>query len=106
MKGLEFSEFDEDDEVNVLRAVGNKYVAYGGPGVVVCTTVYFFFIFLFRTSNESLTNRLNRVHELTGFSDSVYAEACVTVHQFDLVLDFLLVNSTDKTLQACVCVLS
>ena len=37
--------------------------------------------------------------QLTGFSDPVYAEAYVTVHQFDIVLDVLLVNQTTETLQ-------
>ena len=31
--------------------------------------------------------RLNRVLQLTGFSDPVYAEAYITVHQYDVVMD-------------------
>jgi coatomer subunit beta len=30
--------------------------------------------------------RLNRVYQLTGFSDPIYAEAFVNVHQYDVVL--------------------
>lgn len=37
--------------------------------------------------------------QLTGFSDPVYAEAYVKVHQFDIILDVLLVNQTTETLQ-------
>ncbi|KAJ5204366.1 uncharacterized protein N7498_005245 [Penicillium cinerascens] len=48
---------------------------------------------------ETSSSKLSRVVQLTGFSDSVYAEAYVTVHQFDIVLDVLLVNQTDETLQ-------
>ncbi|KAJ5917409.1 Coatomer subunit beta [Penicillium verhagenii] len=48
---------------------------------------------------ENVSSKLNRVVQLTGFSDSVYAEAYVTVHQFDIVLDVLLVNQTNETLQ-------
>ncbi|ROT36733.1 Coatomer, beta subunit [Sodiomyces alkalinus F11] len=48
---------------------------------------------------EDLSSKLNRVVQLTGFSDPVYAEAYVTVHQFDIVLDVLLVNQTTETLQ-------
>lgn len=48
---------------------------------------------------ESAASKLSRVVQLTGFSDSVYAEAYVTVHQFDIVLDVLLVNQTTETLQ-------
>ncbi|OQD70210.1 hypothetical protein PENDEC_c025G00442 [Penicillium decumbens] len=48
---------------------------------------------------ETSSSKLSRVVQLTGFSDSVYAEAYVTVHQFDIVLDVLLVNQTSETLQ-------
>ena len=48
---------------------------------------------------EDLSSKLSRVVQLTGFSDPVYAEAYVKVHQFDIVLDVLLVNQTMDTLQ-------
>jgi coatomer subunit beta len=48
---------------------------------------------------EDLSSKLSRVVQLTGFSDPVYAEAYVKVHQFDIVLDVLLVNQTGETLQ-------
>ncbi|KAL4872780.1 hypothetical protein BDV12DRAFT_161511 [Aspergillus spectabilis] len=48
---------------------------------------------------ETVSSKLSRVVQLTGFSDAVYAEAYVTVHQFDIVLDVLLVNQTVETLQ-------
>lgn len=48
---------------------------------------------------EDLTSKLSRVVQLTGFSDPVYAEVYVRVHQFDIVLDVLLVNQTTETLQ-------
>ncbi|KAI9645011.1 coatomer subunit beta [Ciborinia camelliae] len=51
------------------------------------------------SSGEDLSSKLSRVVQLTGFSDPVYAEAYVTVHQFDIVLDVLLVNQTTETLQ-------
>ncbi|KAL8831047.1 MAG: hypothetical protein Q9191_001093 [Dirinaria sp. TL-2023a] len=50
-------------------------------------------------ASENLTSKLSRVVQLTGFSDPVYAEAYVQVHQFDIVLDVLLVNQTSETLQ-------
>lgn len=34
-----------------------------------------------------------------GFSDPVYAEAYVTVHQYDIVLDVTVINRTTETLQ-------
>lgn len=48
---------------------------------------------------EDLSSRLNKIVQLTGFSDPVYAEAHVKVHQFDVVLDVLLVNQTTETLR-------
>merc|ERR1719245_1348817 len=47
------------------------------------------------------SSKLNRVTQLTGFSDPVYAEAYVNVNQYDIVLDVLIVNQTRDTLQAC-----
>ncbi|KAL6985089.1 hypothetical protein U1Q18_018467 [Sarracenia purpurea var. burkii] len=44
-------------------------------------------------------NRLNRIIQLTGFSDPVYAEAYVTVHHYDIVLDVTVINRTKETLQ-------
>merc|ERR1712062_249996 len=52
-----------------------------------------------RAKGSGLKDRLERVMQFTGFSDPVYAEACVSVHQFDIVLDILLVNQTKHTLQ-------
>ncbi|XRB25566.1 coatomer subunit beta [Pseudoscourfieldia marina] len=43
--------------------------------------------------------RLKRVLQLTGFSDPVYAEAYVTVHQYDIVLDVTVLNRTAHTMQ-------
>jgi coatomer subunit beta len=44
-------------------------------------------------------NKLNRVLQLTGFSDPVYAEAYVTVHQYDIVMDVTVVNRSNETQQ-------
>ncbi|KAH3684067.1 hypothetical protein WICPIJ_004969 [Wickerhamomyces pijperi] len=48
---------------------------------------------------EDLSSRLKKIVQLTGFSDPVYAEAYVKTHQFDVVLDVLLVNQTTETLK-------
>lgn len=37
-------------------------------------------------------------------SDPIYAEAYVTVHQYDIVLDVTVINRTGETMQVCVCV--
>jgi vesicle coat complex subunit len=35
---------------------------------------------------EDLASKLNRIVQLTGFSDPVYAEAYVNVHQYDILM--------------------
>ncbi|KAI3956159.1 hypothetical protein MKW92_021568 [Papaver armeniacum] len=51
------------------------------------------------TNDGDETNKLNRILQLTGFSDPVYAEAYVTVHHYDIVLDVSVINRTKETLQ-------
>ena len=46
-----------------------------------------------------IASKLNKVIQLTGFSDPVYAEAYVNMNQYDIVLDVLVVNQTSDTLQ-------
>lgn len=48
---------------------------------------------------EAGAKKLNRVLQLTGFSDPVYAEAFVTVHQYDIVMDVTVINRSNETLQ-------
>eukprot|EP01024_Parvocaulis_polyphysoides_P045806 TRINITY_DN4294_c0_g3_i1.p1 TRINITY_DN4294_c0_g3~~TRINITY_DN4294_c0_g3_i1.p1 ORF type:complete len:950 (-),score=181.16 TRINITY_DN4294_c0_g3_i1:400-3249(-) len=48
---------------------------------------------------EANATKLNRILQLTGFSDAVYAEAYVTVHQYDIVLDITVINRSDSTMQ-------
>ncbi|KAL5204209.1 hypothetical protein ABZP36_009080 [Zizania latifolia] len=51
------------------------------------------------TKDADDANRLNHILQLTGFSDPVYAEAYVTVHHYDIVLDVTVINRTKETLQ-------
>jgi coatomer subunit beta len=51
------------------------------------------------TDAVSVSSKLSRIVQLTGFSDSVYAEAFVKINKFDIILDVLLVNQTTDTLQ-------
>ncbi|TPX37843.1 hypothetical protein SeMB42_g06849 [Synchytrium endobioticum] len=48
---------------------------------------------------DDLISKLSRVVQLTGMSDPVYAEAYVHVHQYDILLDVIIVNQTEYTLQ-------
>jgi len=45
-----------------------------------------------------LSNELSHVYQLSGFADPVYAEAFVTVHDYDIVLEILVINRTPNTL--------
>ena len=53
----------------------------------------------FGAAGDSSVKKLNRMLPLTGFSDPLYAEAYVTVHQYDIVMDVTVVNRTTETLQ-------
>lgn len=52
-----------------------------------------------RDTSSIAISKLKKIVPLTGFSDPVYAEACITTNQFDVVLDVLLVNQTKETLK-------
>jgi len=52
----------------------------------------------FMDSVKSDGKTLDRVMQLTGFSDTVYAEAYVTVHQYDITMDVTMINRTDESL--------
>lgn len=52
-----------------------------------------------KKEENAVSSKLNKVTQLTGFSDPVYAEAYVNVNQYDIVLDVLIVNQTGDTLQ-------
>ena len=54
-----------------------------------------------RSAADFSSSKLSKVTQLTGFSDPVYAEAYVNVNQYDIVLDVLVVNQTNDTLQNC-----
>lgn len=51
------------------------------------------------TEDDGLLSKLSRIVQLTGHSDAVYAEAYVNVHQYDILLDVLVVNQTSETLR-------
>jgi coatomer subunit beta len=52
------------------------------------------------TKGADHANRLNRLVQLTGFSDPVYAEAYVMVNQYyNAVVDVTVINRTNEALQ-------
>lgn len=72
-KALGSTDIDIDDGADISRALGQD------------------------GSNE-YSGSLRHVHQLTGFADPVYAEAYVTVHDYDIVLEILVVNRLPQTL--------
>mmetsp|Transcript_8319 Transcript_8319/g.29537 ORF Transcript_8319/g.29537 Transcript_8319/m.29537 type:complete len:971 (-) Transcript_8319:106-3018(-) len=61
-----------DDEADVMRAAGAE--------------------------EEDFASRLSRVHQLSGFADPVYVEAFVTVHDYDITLEIILINRTEHNM--------
>jgi len=47
---------------------------------------------------NTLAEELSHCYPLSGFADPVYAEASVTVHDYDIVLKILIINRTPNTL--------
>ena len=64
--------------------------------VQLCTFIYFC---VGNKTNTGSVSSLQKVIQLTGFADPVYAEAYVNVNQYDISLDVLIVNQTDDMLQ-------
>eukprot|EP00560_Eucampia_antarctica_P000545 CAMPEP_0197833902 /NCGR_PEP_ID=MMETSP1437-20131217/20509_1 /TAXON_ID=49252 ORGANISM="Eucampia antarctica, Strain CCMP1452" /NCGR_SAMPLE_ID=MMETSP1437 /ASSEMBLY_ACC=CAM_ASM_001096 /LENGTH=975 /DNA_ID=CAMNT_0043438221 /DNA_START=34 /DNA_END=2961 /DNA_ORIENTATION=+ len=52
----------------------------------------------FSDGSSLLNSELNHVYQLSGFADPVYAEALVTVHDYDISLEILVINRTPNTL--------
>ncbi|DBA01692.1 TPA: hypothetical protein N0F65_010343 [Lagenidium giganteum] len=72
-KALGSTDIDIDDGADISRAVGQD-------------------------GNNEYSGKLRHVHQLTGFADPVYAEAYLTVHDYDIVLEILVVNRLPQTL--------
>jgi coatomer subunit beta len=73
-KGMVVTEIEDEDALDLSRATG-------------------------AAEEEDFGSRLKRVTQLTGLSDPVYAEAVVTVHEYDIVLDVLLINQLNEPLR-------
>jgi len=51
------------------------------------------------SERDTEAGALSRVHQLTGFSDPLYAECYINAHRYDIVLEVLVINRTKDTLQ-------
>lgn len=85
----------EDEAEDLSRALGTKppsssFSSRGGSSSVVGGGA---------SGSGGLVSKLNRVYQLTGFSDPVYVESHLAVVDFDIVLDMLLVNQSGAILQ-------
>lgn len=52
----------------------------------------------YASADSLLSSELSHVYQLSGFADPVYAEALVTVHDYDIVLEIQVINRTPNTL--------
>ena len=68
-------EVDLDDEADISKATGEQVGRF-----------------------SDFRERLKKVFQLTGFADPIYAEAYVTVLDYDIVIEVLVMNRTPQTL--------
>lgn len=68
-------EVDLDDEADISKATGDKVGKF-----------------------SDFRERLKKVFQLTGFADPLYAEAYVTVLDYDILIEVLVMNRTPQTL--------
>lgn len=52
---------------------------------------------------EIKQNMDQRIYQLTGYSDPIYAETIAEVHHYDILLKIVLMNRTQKTIQNISC---
>jgi coatomer subunit beta len=52
----------------------------------------------YNKAGDLWNQELSHCYSLSGFADPVYAEALVTVHEYDIVLEILVINRTPNTL--------
>ena len=43
-----------------------------------------------------------KIVQLTGYSDSIYAEAFVTIHKYDIQFEVLMINRLNEPLQVLI----
>ena len=79
-KGMSRVELEDAVESDLAAATGLAERGSGGGG-------------------DSARTSLSKVVQLTGFSDPIYAEAYVTAHRYDIVLDVVVINRTSETMQ-------
>jgi coatomer subunit beta len=48
---------------------------------------------------EQYVSKLDRICQLTGYTDPIYCEAYITIHQFDILIEVLMINQTADTMQ-------
>jgi len=74
-QATQVNDVDLDDGSDLLRAAGKT-----GRG------------------KDDFSEKLDHIYQLTGFADPIYAEALVTVNDYDIVLEILVINRTNTTL--------
>ncbi|KAG7187989.1 hypothetical protein KM043_013945 [Ampulex compressa] len=91
-----------DDAIQFLQLSRGSELAGGGAGDVFEQSLSAAVAGKLGPAGDTpAPSALSKVTQLTGFLDPVYAEALVHVNQYDIVLDVLVVNQTQDTLQNC-----
>jgi len=95
----------EDEDENVLQAQADDLISFRqlrGTKVLASNAIDVdeggISSAIGASEGDDFTDRLNHIHQLSGFADPVYAEAFVSVHDYDIVLEILVLNRTQETL--------
>jgi len=90
--GVDDGDADEDDEsVELQRALAPKPPSSAAAAATTTGAAS-------SSGLVGLGSQLNRVYQLTGFSDPLYVESHLIVQDYDVLLDLLVVNQTTSTL--------
>jgi len=81
---------DDDDQSDLSLALGAKPTSSASSAYAPDAL---------KANAGGASSKLNRVYQLTGFSDPVYVESHLQVQDYDIQLDMLVVNQTTSTLQ-------
>lgn len=91
--GLEVDLMDADD---ISRAVGVKdYGSADASGVSLGSGSG---VSGSGSSSSQDDGKLRHIYQLTGYADPIYAEASLTVHEYDIIVDMLVINRSPHTL--------
>jgi len=88
-----------DGFLNIAQLKGKKFDAfeYEEEDLSLATS---------NVEKNSGLSKLDKIIQLTGFSDPIYAEAIINLQHYDIILDLTIINQTPETMQNVVLELS